>query len=83
MFLYQNFHAVKAVVTMWMVIFILLAAYLNSNTHLEHIFVRQLQPTVSSGNARLLRDDSGLRYFVILHQLCFIVNTLTPAVSSC
>lgn len=31
--------------------------------------IHQLQPTVSSSNARLLRDDNGLWYFVILHQL--------------
>ena len=60
MFLYRNFHYVKVVVTMRMVIFILLPTHLRSNTDLEHTFIHQLQPTVSSGKARLLRDENGL-----------------------
>ena len=60
------------------------AAYiLKTVIQIWNTFIHQLQPTVSSGNARLLRDDNGLWYFAILYQLCCIVNTVPPAVSSC
>lgn len=79
-----NFHDAEAVVTIWMVIFILLPTYSKTVIQIWNTFIHQRQPTVSSGNARacyVMTD--GLWYFVNLYQLCFIVNTAPPAVTSC